>query len=437
MRRRLASLVLLTFGISALLVVGAPPPTYAQLDALVARVKPAVVFVSTRGIVPGTSSGSGFIFDPSGWILTNQHVIEGAASVIVQLPDRRTYPATVLDYMKVIKADGEHTDLAVLKIDATGLPTIPLGNSAALRQGQDLLVLGYPGIPGVAINEEISVTRGIVSALRRGWIQTDATINHGNSGGPVIDSQGHVVGLATFVVATVTNIGGVVPIDAARDIIRAAKILGGRRYHRMDFPGREYISPDILPKRKVFIRHYNPGKAQQQQSETQIVAEITEFKEAYGAFLFTIQEGSTEGIYYVSSSGGLPQGLAQLAASGPQTKYVFPEPMLVFPAPLVPGWDVEYAVQNPNVLRIFKGSAQIETLDAVVTVPAGSYSHVVKIVIEEQMVVRAQQPQPAQQPPFRVTITKWYAPRVGLVRSTQVVKETQEEVDLQLASETR
>jgi len=437
MRRRLALIALLAFGITALLVVGAPPPTYAQLDVLIARVKPAVVFVNTQGIVRGTGgSGSGFIFDPSGWILTNQHVIEGAENVIVQLPDRRTYPATVVDYMKVIKGS-EETDVAVLKIDATSLPTVPLGTSAALRQGQDLLVLGYPGIPGVATNEQISVTRGIVSAVRQGWIQTDATINHGNSGGPVIDSQGYVVGLATFIVGGVRNVNGVVPIDAARDMARAAKIPGGRRYHRVDIPGREYISPDNLPKRKVFIRRYSPGKAQQQPSETQIVADITELREAYGAFLFTIKEGDTEATYHVSSNGGLPQGLIQLARSGPQTKYRFSEPMMIFPSPLREQWDLEYTVQDENALRMFKGSAQIETIDAVVTVPAGSYSHVVKIVIEEQMLVRAQQPQPAQQPPYHLTITKWYAPRVGLVRATEVVRETQEEVDLQLASATR
>ncbi len=99
MRRCLTPIILLAFGISALLVAGAPPTTYAQFDALIARVKPAVVHVETKAFF-GSAGGSGVIYDPSGYILTNDHVINGAASIAVTLPDRRTYPATVVDYMR-------------------------------------------------------------------------------------------------------------------------------------------------------------------------------------------------------------------------------------------------------------------------------------------------------------------------------------------------
>jgi serine protease Do len=148
--------------------------------------------------------GSGVIITPDGYIVTNNHVIDGAVDISVTLSDRRIYRA------KLIGAD-PLTDLAVIKIAGEKLPYVPFGDSAKLRPGQTVLAFGNP------LGMRFTVTRGIVSALNRPnpfagdrrapgeFIQTDAAINPGNSGGPLVDARGEVVGINTFLVS---NTGG-------------------------------------------------------------------------------------------------------------------------------------------------------------------------------------------------------------------------------------
>ena len=141
--------------------------------------------------LPVQEIGSGFIIDPDGYIVTNRHVVAEAYKVTVRLHDGTPYPATVL-------ATNERPDLALLKIKADHpLPTVPLGNSEALRIGQTVIAIGNP----FGLSSSISV--GVVSALNRNveqtqiddFVQTDAAINHGNSGGPLFNLQGEVVGV--------------------------------------------------------------------------------------------------------------------------------------------------------------------------------------------------------------------------------------------------
>ncbi|MDT8343581.1 MAG: Do family serine endopeptidase, partial [Thermohalobaculum sp.] len=138
----------------------------------------------------GVSLGSGFVIEADGYIVTNNHVVEDAAKVTVRFPDEREFTA------EVIGTDPQ-TDLALLKIDADGLPRLGLGDSDALRVGEDVIAVGNPfGLGG-------TVTRGIVSALARDiqagpyldFIQTDAAINRGNSGGPLLNLAGEVIGV--------------------------------------------------------------------------------------------------------------------------------------------------------------------------------------------------------------------------------------------------
>jgi serine protease Do len=141
------------------------------------------------------SAGSGFIFDPAGWIITNNHVVEGATRVNVTLDDGSTYTATV-------RGTDDKVDLAVLKIDAPRpLPFLQLGNSDAARVGDWVLAVGNPfGLGG-------SVSAGIISAHNRNlhagpyddFLQIDASINPGNSGGPVFNQQGQVIGVSTAI----------------------------------------------------------------------------------------------------------------------------------------------------------------------------------------------------------------------------------------------
>ena len=151
--------------------------------------------------------GSGVIISPDGYIVTNNHVIDGAVDIRVTMTDRRILPA------KLIGAD-PLTDLAVIKIDGTNLPSVPLGDSTQLHPGQTVLAFGNP------LGFRFTVTRGIVSALNRPnpfaadrrspgqFIQTDAAINPGNSGGPLVNAHGEVVGINTFLVSETGGFSG-------------------------------------------------------------------------------------------------------------------------------------------------------------------------------------------------------------------------------------
>src|SRR5919201_3867842 len=136
--------------------------------------------------------GSGFIIDPAGYIVTNHHVVDGAKSVEVTLNDGRKLPA------RLIGSDPE-TDIAVIKVEATGLPVIPLGSSSALRVAEPVMAIGNPfGLDHTVTVGIISGTGRVIGAGRYDdFLQTDAAINPGNSGGPLINTRGEAVGIAS------------------------------------------------------------------------------------------------------------------------------------------------------------------------------------------------------------------------------------------------
>ncbi len=201
------------------------------------KAMPGVVKIAStsNGVFGGQSGiGSGFIFDSNGWILTNRHVVEGATQLTVLFNDTSQLPGTVYGVDTL-------TDLAIVKVDATGLPTIPLGDSSALKLGQLAIAIGNP------LGEfENTVTTGVVSGLGRqivagnssqtsseqlnNLIQTDAAINPGNSGGPLLDSAGQVIGINTAVNQDAQGIGFAIPIDIAKPIMREA--LDGKQLER-------------------------------------------------------------------------------------------------------------------------------------------------------------------------------------------------------------
>ncbi|NJN02754.1 MAG: PDZ domain-containing protein [Leptolyngbyaceae cyanobacterium SL_1_1] len=162
-------------------------------------------------------TGSGFILSTSGEIITNAHVVDGAAEVTVTLKDGRTFEG------KVIGADSV-TDVAVVKIEATNLPTVTLGNSEELVPGQWAIAIGNP------LGLDNTVTAGIISAIDRSsyqvgvpgkrvqFIQTDAAINPGNSGGPLLNDQGEVIGINTAIRANAQGLGFAIPIETAKRI---------------------------------------------------------------------------------------------------------------------------------------------------------------------------------------------------------------------------
>jgi serine protease Do len=167
--------------------------------------------------------GSGVIISPDGYIVTNNHVVDGAVDLRVTMSDRRVLPA------KLIGTD-PLTDLAVIKIDGKNLPSVPWGDATQLKPGQTVLAFGNP------FGYRFTVTRGIVSALNRPnpsaddarkpgqFIQTDAAINPGNSGGPLVNAHGEVVGINTFLISssgTFSGMGFAIPTQIVRPTVEA------------------------------------------------------------------------------------------------------------------------------------------------------------------------------------------------------------------------
>lgn len=207
------------------------------VEAVTSLALPAVVNVTSDVVTTtgqsGQGVGTGFIVRSDGVIVTNCHVVEGATKITVftSATDPVKYDA------RVIGGDCEH-DLAVLKVDGKNMPTLSLGNSSDLQLGQSVVAIGY----ALALEGGPTVTTGIVSSLNRvvqvqdpncevcqngsrtytDVIQTDAAINHGNSGGPLLNLQGQVVGINSAGADSAQNIGFAISIDSAKDVIQQA-----------------------------------------------------------------------------------------------------------------------------------------------------------------------------------------------------------------------
>ena len=216
------------------------PPAFVDLAK---ALQPAVVNISTKQIKPEEGEefqefferffdprnrrrrrpgqGSGFIINAEGYIVTNYHVVDKATDIQVTLATQKQYAAELI-------GGDEKTDLALLKIEANDLPTVPAGNSDALEVGEWVMAIGNPFGLGH------TVTTGIVSAKGRiigagaydDFIQTDASINPGNSGGPLFNMRGEVIGINTAIVPQGQGIGFAIPSNMAKDILRQLRGTG-------------------------------------------------------------------------------------------------------------------------------------------------------------------------------------------------------------------
>jgi serine protease Do len=216
-------------------VVTATRPNIDDITAVVAAARPSVVTITSSGLsvrgmspfaVPATGVGSGVILTADGYILTNKHVVEGSKSLKVALSDGTEYSATLVKELP-------DNDLALIKIEATGLVPAKIGDSTSLHAGETAIAIGSP----LGTYTE-TVTKGIISATGRDitvtddqtgrptllhdLIQTDAAINPGNSGGPLLDASGAVVGISTAVAGNAEGLGFAIPINAASELIALA-----------------------------------------------------------------------------------------------------------------------------------------------------------------------------------------------------------------------
>jgi len=234
--------------LALLFLIAMPQTLFAQqactesMAVLFERVSPSVVSIQVTKINKvkpqrrfETVVGSGVVIERDGQVLTNAHVVDGAASLSVTLDSGTRTPARVLGMDTV-------TDLALLRIEASSaLPVARLGDSSALHVGDEVVAIGNP------MGLEQTMTRGIVSGLNRilpglaeqPMIQTDAPINPGNSGGPLVDRCGAVVGINTFISEEANSIGFALPINAAKAILRDLRETGRVVRPWLGLQGRE------------------------------------------------------------------------------------------------------------------------------------------------------------------------------------------------------
>ncbi|MCZ6856311.1 MAG: trypsin-like peptidase domain-containing protein [Gammaproteobacteria bacterium] len=205
-------------------------------------VGPAVVSISvgkesaSRGL-DQNGAGSGVVITPDGYILTNSHVVHQASRIATQFTDGTTVPATLV-------GEDPATDLAVIRADASDLPYAAIGDSATLRVGQLVIAIGNP------FGFQSTVSTGVVSAIGRALrsqegrlieniIQHTAPLNPGNSGGPLVDSRGHVVGINTAIIAMAQGIGFAIPANTTRWVVSQLLTHGRVRRGYLGIIGRE------------------------------------------------------------------------------------------------------------------------------------------------------------------------------------------------------
>jgi S1-C subfamily serine protease len=222
-------------------------PYSARVIRAFETVGPAVVHISAEAKNGRAGTGSGVLFAPDGYLLTNSHVVAGATKVTASLTDGRRFSAAVI-------GDDPATDLAVLRLAGTGLPHAGFGSSSTLKVGQLVVAIGNP------LGFQATVTAGIVSALGRtlrspggrlieSVIQTDAPLNPGNSGGPLVDGAGRVVGVNTAMIGRAQGLCFAIGIDTAVDVTARLMRDGRVKRSRLGLAGQTTVLDSRLARR--------------------------------------------------------------------------------------------------------------------------------------------------------------------------------------------
>ena len=281
----------------SLVAAASPAEVYAANSACVVLIKS----VSSGGLYSGTSTGSGFILSEDGYVVTNRHVVEGGTELTVVTADNKEYKATLV-------GSDNANDVALLKVEADGLPAVELGDSDALTVGDQVVAIGNP------LGELTStLTVGYVSAKERdvntsgfaiNMIQTDAAINSGNSGGPLFNMAGQVIGITTAKYsgssssgATIEGVGFAIPINDVRGLLEDLTTYGyatgpylGISVSDMDESAAEYFGMPVGVYVNEVIEGYCAQKAGMQAKDIilevggQAVASVNELSRALRKF---------------------------------------------------------------------------------------------------------------------------------------------------------
>ena len=206
---------------------------------IVRETRPAIAVVTGRTTAGEESVGTAFVVDRSGIMVTNLHVIQGMASLRVQFPNGDAYDRVT------VRAFDEQKDLAIIHVPGFALPVVRLGNSDTVQQGDDVLLIGNPrGLEG-------TVSSGLVSAIRplnaMRVFQTDAAANPGNSGGPMLNDRGEVVGVLSFGFVEDQNLNFVVPINYARGLLQVNENLSLAQVNARLAPRTAVVAPVASP----------------------------------------------------------------------------------------------------------------------------------------------------------------------------------------------
>jgi hypothetical protein len=342
---------------------------------IVQTVKPAVVFINVPQPDGSFASGSGFLISPDGYILTAYHVIHDAKRIFVRLANGDRQEAQVI-------GSREETDSTLLKIPGSNYPAIPLGDSSKLRQGDEVLVFGYPGGRGLGI-EEVTVTRGIISAFRSQGlvIQIDAAVNPGNSGGPVVTLSGLAVGIAYAKIPQFTNINFAVSVEGARPLL--LKIPGGQPVPVGPARNPTGVPTPYFPTNVGLSREYLdeqvtlalPSLTQTKVVQSHETTKITNVWSDNGDTVAILQVNQTDPprsvdvIFRITS-----RGIFREHQGSDSTQFLTPD--LVMPLPLREGvtWDVKMSVVDRlGTTSVDDISWQVSQVGGVYSTPAGTF----------------------------------------------------------------
>jgi S1-C subfamily serine protease len=203
--------------IASLLFIYSPIIATEDISKIIEEINPAVVniYVSDKGLK--TSAGTGFFINPNGYIITNKHIIEKAKTIKIKIyKQKEEFNAKIIDLDK-------NYDIALLKIDIYNIPIVKIGNSDSIKTGEEVIAIGNP------FGLQNTVSKGIISSDKREdkgltFIQTNIDLNPGNSGGPLINLKGEVIGINTSIIKDSKGIGFAVPINAIANLIEKNKI---------------------------------------------------------------------------------------------------------------------------------------------------------------------------------------------------------------------